>query len=69
MIGSCLGDLYSVNWLENSDLPGFFHTETLDSQFALLKNETDKSHVQQVRQRLLEACLVPGKWTSGHSAF
>ena len=53
MIGTCLGDLYSVNFLENSDIPSLFHTETLDSQFALLKNETSKSHVQQVRVRTL----------------
>lgn len=48
VIGSCLGDLYSVNFLENSDIPGMFHTESLDAQFTLLKNETDKSHVQKV---------------------
>lgn len=51
MVGSCLGDLYSVNFLENSDQPSMFHTETLDSQFALVKNETSKSHAQKVRKR------------------
>lgn len=49
MIGSCLGDLYSVSFLENSDIPGSFHTESLDAQYVLLKNETIKSHVQQVQ--------------------
>ncbi|CAM9771815.1 unnamed protein product [Ectocarpus sp. 4 AP-2014] len=47
LIGSCLGDLYSVNFLENSDEPSMFHTETLDSQFALVKNETSRSHAQK----------------------
>lgn len=51
-IGSCLGDLYSVNFLENSDNPGVFHTESLDSQFNFLKNATDKSHVQKVNIRV-----------------
>lgn len=50
LVGSCLGDLYSVNFLENSDEPSMFHTETLDSQFALVKNETSKSHAQKVRR-------------------
>lgn len=48
MIGSCLGDLYSVNFLENSDIPSMFHTETLDAQYMVLKNETSLSHVQKV---------------------
>lgn len=51
VIGSCLGDLYSVSFLENSDQPSMFHTETLDSQFSLVKNETSKSHAQKVGQR------------------
>lgn len=49
VIGSCLGDLYSVSFLENSDKPSMFHTETLDSQFSLVKNETSMSHAQKVR--------------------
>lgn len=32
-IGSCLGDLYSVNWLEDSAAPGGVNA-TLGAQFA-----------------------------------
>jgi len=42
-VGSCLGDLYSVNWMENSDAVGQF--ETLDVQFQYTRNKTDLSHV------------------------
>lgn len=59
VIGSCLGDLYSVNFLENSDIPGIFHTESLDAQFVLLKNETDKSHVQKVIKRRGQKNVTP----------
>jgi len=45
-IGSCLGDLYSVNFLENLESvdPS---VETLQEQFELIKKTTTKSHVQQ----------------------
>jgi len=44
-LGSCLGDLYSVKWMENSDLdtPG----ETLADQFSLVQTAVSKSHVMQ----------------------
>jgi len=42
---SCLGDLYSVNWMENADSVG--KTETLEDQFTVIKKTTDKSHVMQ----------------------
>jgi legumain len=45
-VGSCLGDLYSVNWMEDSDL-GHEDTETLEAQFNKVKTETNKSHVMQ----------------------
>lgn len=45
-IGSCLGDLFSVNWLEDSDANDLT-TETLDAQFKTVKKLTDKSHVMQ----------------------
>ncbi|GMG15909.1 unnamed protein product [Phytophthora fragariaefolia] len=44
-IGSCLGDLYSVNWMEDSDLTDL-SGESLTMQFHRVKNETTKSHVK-----------------------
>jgi legumain len=45
-IGSCLGDLFSVNWLEDSDAKDTTK-ETLASQFQTVKKLTNKSHVMQ----------------------
>jgi legumain len=45
-IGSCLGDLYSINWMENSDPPGAMK-ETLQEQYLVVLNETTMSHVMQ----------------------
>ena len=68
VIGSCLGDLYSVSFLENSDQPSMFHTETLDSQFSLVKNETSKSHAQKVGQtNEVRAALCP-LWSPPYSS-
>eukprot|EP00904_Undaria_pinnatifida_P002344 jgi/Undpi1/1210/HiC_scaffold_107.g14124.m1 len=49
IIGTCLGDVYSANSLSNSDTPGLFHTETLDSLFSPMKNgpSSSRSHVQK----------------------
>ncbi|KAG7383553.1 hypothetical protein PHYPSEUDO_003590 [Phytophthora pseudosyringae] len=44
-IGSCLGDLYSINWMEDSDLTDL-SGESLKKQFHRVKNETTKSHVK-----------------------
>ncbi|KAE9002253.1 hypothetical protein PR003_g15223 [Phytophthora rubi] len=44
-IGSCLGDLYSVNWMEDSDLTDL-SGESLTMQFHRVKNATTKSHVK-----------------------
>lgn len=46
-IGSCLGDLYSVNWMENSDLASSMAAETLEAQFKVVKKETNKSHCEE----------------------
>jgi legumain len=43
-IGSCLGDLYSVNWMEDSDST---QTETLEAQYKKVVKETVKSHPMQ----------------------
>lgn len=44
-MSTCLGDLYSVNWMENTDTVGT--DETLEEQFNIVKRETNKSHVLQ----------------------
>jgi len=41
---SCLGDLYSVNWMEDSDKASEQSSETLEAQYKLVKQETNKSH-------------------------
>mmetsp|Transcript_7208 Transcript_7208/g.13235 ORF Transcript_7208/g.13235 Transcript_7208/m.13235 type:complete len:424 (-) Transcript_7208:1251-2522(-) len=43
-IGSCLGDLFSVNWMENSDSSNLA-TETLSSQYTITAQETTQSQV------------------------
>jgi len=42
---SCLGDLYSVNWMENTDSIGM--KETLEAQFTAVQAATTESHVMQ----------------------
>lgn len=49
-VGSCLGDLFSVNWMEDLDAAMAkkqLGTETLSAQYATVKTKTDKSHVLQ----------------------
>jgi legumain len=41
-----LGDLYSVNWMEDSDVEDI-NTETLFKQFGLVRARTNLSHVMQ----------------------
>eukprot|EP00347_Sterkiella_histriomuscorum_P012968 403366523 len=48
-LGTCLGDLFSVNWMEDSDQQNL-EKETLLQQFEKVKNETDQSHVMQYGQ-------------------
>lgn len=45
-IGSCLGDLFSTNWMEDAD-KAKMGTETLQQQFKTVQAETTKSHVLQ----------------------
>lgn len=45
-INSCLGDLYSINWMEDSDAANV-QKESLATQFSTVKEETSKSHVQE----------------------
>eukprot|EP00928_Gymnodinium_smaydae_P078884 TRINITY_DN62942_c0_g1_i1.p1 TRINITY_DN62942_c0_g1~~TRINITY_DN62942_c0_g1_i1.p1 ORF type:complete len:445 (+),score=130.75 TRINITY_DN62942_c0_g1_i1:67-1401(+) len=45
-IGSCLGDLFSVAWLEDSDAKDL-KGESLQQQYSAVKTRTSKSHVLQ----------------------
>jgi legumain len=45
-INSCLGDLFSVNWMEEADASDMT-TETLDANFQLVKTKTTRSAVMQ----------------------
>ncbi|CAM9457250.1 unnamed protein product [Discosporangium mesarthrocarpum] len=67
VIGSCLGDLFSVNFLENSDVPQLFQTETLDNQFELLKNKTTLSHVKKFGTSTMG--VDPISWFQGSMNF
>lgn len=44
-IGSCLGDLFSVNFVEDTEKGNY--DETLQQQFQVIQKLTDKSHVLQ----------------------
>jgi len=44
-LNSCLGDLYSINWMEDADKVG--PQQTLQDQFVIVKNVTTESHVMQ----------------------
>lgn len=46
-IGSCLGDLFSTNWMEDSDISSHMFGETLAQQADLVKKETTYSPVNQ----------------------
>ena len=45
-INSCLGDLFSVNWMEDSD-KAKMNVETLQQQWQTVKTETTQSQVMQ----------------------
>lgn len=45
-LNSCLGDLYSVNWMEDTDAHDA-SAETLATQYSTVKTETAQSHVMQ----------------------
>jgi len=48
-IGTCLGDLFSVNWLADSESAPH-GKETLNAQFQRVKQATNKSHVMRYGQ-------------------
>lgn len=45
-VGSCLGDLFSNNWMEDTDATDTAK-ETLQQQYQIVKDKTTKSHVMQ----------------------
>jgi legumain len=45
-INSCLGDLFSVNFLENTEESDISSLD-LDQQFQIIKTKTTQSHVMQ----------------------
>lgn len=45
-LDNCLGDEYSIHWLEDSDVEDL-NNETLKKQYHIVKNETKKSHPQE----------------------
>lgn len=45
-VGSCLGDLYSISWMEDSDATDIC-AETLEEQYDLVKKRTTKSEVMK----------------------
>jgi legumain len=45
-IGSCLGDEYSVNWIENTEKTETNEDETLSQQYNIVKLKTTQSHVE-----------------------
>uniref|UniRef100_A0A3P8VDY6 legumain n=1 Tax=Cynoglossus semilaevis TaxID=244447 RepID=A0A3P8VDY6_CYNSE len=50
--GTYLGDWYSVNWMEDSDVEDL-SKETLVKQFKIVKSHTNTSHVQQFGNKTL----------------
>ncbi|DBA04769.1 TPA: hypothetical protein N0F65_004406 [Lagenidium giganteum] len=45
-LDTCLGDLYSVNWMQDSDLTDL-SAETVQQQYDRVKQETTRSHVHE----------------------
>ncbi|CAK0856918.1 unnamed protein product [Prorocentrum cordatum] len=49
-MGTCLGDLFSIAWMEDSD-KGSFAAETIGAQVKLVTKRTNKSHVTQFGEK------------------
>ncbi|KAM4691022.1 legumain [Rhinophrynus dorsalis] len=62
-----LGDLYSVSWMEDSDVEDLTK-ETLHKQFALVKKHTNTSHVMQYGNRTISMMKVQQFQGSGKKA-
>jgi len=65
-INSCLGDLYSINWMENADAQG--PTETLQAQFLDVRTKTTQSHVMQYGDLTWTSEPI-GNYLGGNSTF
>lgn len=65
-INSCLGDLFSVSWMEDSDVADLT-SETLDQQFSVVHTKTDKSEVMQWGDVSFKADMV-SEYQGGVSA-
>lgn len=71
-IGSCLGDLFSVNWMENTDSIDT-STTTVGTQVDAVVKATDKSHVMQygttdLRKLFVSAFVGPQKPSTDSNA-
>ncbi|KAM1010816.1 hypothetical protein ACFX13_046992 [Malus domestica] len=67
--GTCLGDLYSISWMEDCDISDS-RKETLQQQYERVRRRTNKSHVMQYgdmsrRQQFLVTYM--GGYLSKHS--
>ena len=56
-INSCLGDLYSVNWMEDTDANDV-SIETLEKQFSTVQTETSKSHVEEFGEKDFKTMVI-----------
>merc|ERR1712187_812013 len=65
-IGSCLGDLFSVSWMEDSDIADLT-SETLDAQFNVVHTKTSKSEVMQWGDLSFKTDMV-SEYQSGSTA-
>merc|ERR1711998_437835 len=65
-INSCLGDLFSVSWMEDSDAADLTG-ETLDAQFSVVKTKTSKSEVMQWGDLTFKSDMV-SEFQSGPSS-
>lgn len=65
-LNTYLGDVYSVNWMENSDL-GMLATETLSQQYNIVKKETNTSTVCEFGDTKMKADKL-NQFQAGSSA-
>lgn len=66
-VGSCLGDLFSVVWMEDSETADM-SMETLMEQFTKVRNLTTKSHVMEYGTVSFKSDPI-GDYQSGSSAL
>jgi len=62
-LNSCLGDLYSVNWMQDSDKSGAM-AESLETQYKTVQTETTLSHVMQYGDLSFTDSAVVGDFLS-----